>query len=340
MPAPCSGFPATPATRITRTSAHTKARDRLTAVSAANVHIVIPTHTTRHLRACLLGVGRLDPPPCSCTVTVDGKGPEFGELCASIPWPGGVQLMLVERPHRGAAHLNQVRNNGLRALQDTLCPQDEDLTLIIDGDMVLAADAIARHASAAADVILGSRADLNPNQTEQLSAALHGGERDRAEQIISEAWSAHVPEARARQRRLERQLRLRRVPVLSRLLVKAHKPKLLGGHHAVRWSMLERVNGYDERFVGYGFDDDDLARRLYAAGASVCVLVDAIPAVHLYHPTRAPGRPGEAPGYARFCQPWSVRAEMGLDRPDEQPDPALSIIRRAGSASTIDARPT
>jgi GT2 family glycosyltransferase len=142
-------------------------------------------------------------------------------------------------------------------------------------------------------------------------------------------WSSARPQMSARQRRLERQRTLRSLPGLGRVLSKAHKPKLLGGHPAVRWSWLERVNGYDERFVGYGFDDDDLARRLYAAGAVPAVCVDTIPAFHFWHATRAPARPTAAHGHATFAQPWSVRAQTGLDRGADQPEPDITTVTAA-----------
>lgn len=89
----------------------------------------------------------------------------------------------------------------------------------------------------------------------------------------------------------------------------------------MRWGLLEAVNGYDERFVGYGYDDDDLARRLYALRPAprVAAATDAILALHLWHPTRAPARPTQAPGYAVFTAAWTPRAVSGLAGPAPQP---------------------
>ena len=62
------------------------------------------------------------------------------------------------------------------------------------------------------------------------------------------------------------------------------RPKLLGGNCSVHRLDLERVNGFDERFVGWGLEDDDLLRRLRRIrvrvrdGSLDCLVL------HLFHP--------------------------------------------------------
>src|SRR5690606_20125777 len=68
-------------------------------------------------------------------------------------------LSLVTRPHAGVARLNQVRNNGLRAIVESGA-SPSDLVVVIDGDMVLTPRAIERHrtlAAGGADVIIPFR---------------------------------------------------------------------------------------------------------------------------------------------------------------------------------------
>lgn len=306
--------------------------------SDQRVHLLIPTHTTRHLGACLSAIAAQESSPDSVVVTCDVDEPAIRELIERV-WPivsaavvrrGAADapppLRLVMRAHAGEPRLNQVRNNGLRALVQSGA-SDRDLVVVIDGDMVLAPRAIARHRALAADgadVVVPFRVNVDEARTSGVDAAVFLAEpMSWPEQLmLSPEDEAALA---ARDRRYRRQLLARRI---APWLTKPHKPKLLGGHHAVRLSALKAVNGYDERFVGYGYDDDDLARRLHGLGGlRWAVAVRQIPAFHLWHPTRAPARPTEAPGYARFAAAGlPVRCERGLDSPLDQAEPVVRAV--------------
>ena len=60
-------------------------------------------------------------------------------------------------------------------------------------------------------------------------------------------------------------------------------PKLRSGVFAVHKSNYLRVNGFDEKFIGWGNEDDDLGKRLYQAGISgYNPFFNEYP-LHLYH---------------------------------------------------------
>src|SRR5690606_33781595 len=128
----------------------------------------------RHLALCLASLARQQTPPATIVVTVDGDGPEV-EAEARALWDRlgpsrRPALVLTMRPHGGVAQLNQVRNNGLRAL-DALGLADDDLIIVLDGDTMLGADAIARHlalAAAGADLIIPFRINLTEEATARL----------------------------------------------------------------------------------------------------------------------------------------------------------------------------
>ncbi len=63
------------------------------------------------------------------------------------------------------------------------------------------------------------------------------------------------------------------------------KPRLTGGDFGVWRSDFERVNGFDERFVGWGQEDDDLGLRLRAAGVRLESVLDLTCSLHVWHPT-------------------------------------------------------
>ena len=93
------------------------------------------------------------------------------------------------------------------------------------------------------------------------------------------------------------------------------KPKFAGGNVAIWRSDYERVNGYDENFVGWGGEDDDLRIRLRRAGVKIQSIVQWTHTYHLWHhfvPSRPKAcRMGVNIGYLnRGARP--VRCSNGL----------------------------
>ena len=308
------------------------------------VFLCVPTHTTRHLAACLCGLARQRDLPEGVCVTCDGDTPDLAG-CIDGAWIRASlalrkrgapppPLLHASRAHAGAARLNQVRNNGLRSIEAAFAPRDEDWIITLDGDSLMQEDAIetlrgVQHA----DVAIPYRVNLDERTTLGLTI----------ETILDPLWTgvgslidAHASdELRRRQRRYERQWLARRLGLQHAGLLKGHKPKVIGGHHAVRVGAMRSVNGYDEAYEGYGYDDDDLSRRLHAVGARCTIVVDTMRAVHLWHPTRAPTRPTDAPGYATFSQRGRPAfCSLGLASPAAQ---ARVSVRRVPDGAPDDA---
>jgi hypothetical protein len=69
-----------------------------------------------------------------------------------------------------------------------------------------------------------------------------------------------------------------------RLIRHPRKPKLIGNNVGIWRSDFLRVNGYDENFVGWGCEDDDLRLRLRAAGVRIESILRWTFTYHLWHP--------------------------------------------------------
>ena len=65
-------------------------------------------------------------------------------------------------------------------------------------------------------------------------------------------------------------------------------PTLLGSNFSLDRSLFERVNGFNEDYVGYGMEDSDLAHRLQLAGAELKPLRHRAIQYHLYHQRNQP----------------------------------------------------
>lgn len=72
--------------------------------------------------------------------------------------------------------------------------------------------------------------------------------------------------------------------ILMRLRLASYSKQSLGGHFSIYRKDMERVNGYDENFVGWGGEDEDLGIRLVRAGIYCRSAIRYAKVLHLWHP--------------------------------------------------------
>ncbi|MEM7623607.1 MAG: galactosyltransferase-related protein [Planctomycetota bacterium] len=302
------------------------------------IFCVITTHTARHLQHCLAGVLWQADPFHGVVVSSDRDDPTILDTAReavqrhassahpvkepSVRLPG---LAVTMRPHQGESRQGQVRNNGVRTLDARHRLRDDDAIVFLDGDIVLHPDAAAQHSSmlAESDAVLAFRAPLTREATDGIEL--------RGLADFERAWPADAQAALSK-----RAGRYRRSAMLARLggrhigFVKPHKPKLISCHFSCRVGALRRVNGFDERYEGHGFEDDDLGKRLHALRqprARVAIGVDRIRAMHLWHASRQADDLLCSPAYERFTRSdVPVRSELGLDAPRDQPESVTTIL--------------
>lgn len=148
-----------------------------------------------------------------------------------------------------------------------------DYIVLIDGDMILHHRFIEDHANCSRRdcFIQGARPQLSPAATQRL---LQSGD-DRVGPFTAG---------------LERRAYAIRSVFLSRFTSRV-KPSLAAvqGCNQSFWrEHAIHVNGYDERFCGWGFEDREFAARLLHSGLRRNYVRHRAIACHLYHPSRAP----------------------------------------------------
>jgi hypothetical protein len=89
---------------------------------------------------------------------------------------------------------------------------------------------------------------------------------------------------------------------------------------AIRREDYIRVNGYDERYVGWGNEDDDMGRRLLATGTIGYNFTYSEYPIHIYHP------PYHQNGI-RVNQEYSSRRRKQITRHNYQCEVGLSAPR-------------
>jgi glycosyltransferase involved in cell wall biosynthesis len=210
----------------------------------------------------------------------DGSGPDTARLIESwkprLPMP----LKHVRHEHRGFRG-GEIRNRGIRASGGALC-------IFLDGDCLAKPDFIAVHRRLYEPgwFVIGNRILLSREVT---AAVL-------AQQLAPQMWGFGAL------------LRERLSGGVNRLLPAVHLP--LGPlrklrqeswrgaqtcNFAVARSDLDRVDGFDNSFVGWGYEDSDLAIRLMRAGVR-----------------RKDGR--FAAGVFHLWHPWNDRAQVSANR--------------------------
>jgi hypothetical protein len=280
------------------------------------VHVIVSTHTSRHLTWVLWGLVHQEVSAASVTISCDTDDADIRKVAAEKSRRWGLPLRVVQRRHYGITRVAQVRNNGIRALTADLGEEGlgRSQLLLLDGDICLAPQAIAQHARAGdrGDLVLGYRVNLGREATATLDPDCveprhQPGPPDPAE----------LREASRRHRKHLRKAFLRRLGLAA-----PHKPTVLGAHHSVGWERMRALNGYDETFQGWGMEDDDLARRMHRSGARAISVVREARAFHLWHEPQAQ-RVHESPNFQRFQLPWQPRCWHGLEDPVEQIEPVI-----------------
>jgi glycosyltransferase involved in cell wall biosynthesis len=171
-------------------------------------------------------------------------------------------------------------HQGFRA---ALCRNDGARTstapylLFADGDCIFPPDHLRQHLRARRPGIVraGDCYRLDQQVTERLDAAA----------IAATAYRHWVPR-KERWRMLKKRLK----DPWYQLFGHRAKPKLTACNIGISRRDLESVNGFDEAFVGWGCEDDDLAFRLRRLGVQIRSVLRYTSAYHMWHPTH-PTRP-------------------------------------------------
>ena len=107
-----------------------------------------------------------------------------------------------------------------------------------------------------------------------------------------------------------------------------NRPKMNGANFAAWRADLWAVNGFDNRFVGYGYEDNDLRRRLLVSGLRIRLAVRQAVTFHLWEKKKAyeAGDAGirnkayaERPDASTICEDGirQTAQRLGLDLPPD-----------------------
>lgn len=231
---------------------------------ASEISLVITTYNSPvFLEIVLKSVLRQHVFPREVIIADDGSGEETRSLIERYK-----EIMPVPLVH------SWIPDEGFRVAKSrnvAISKASGDYIVLIDGDMVLTPHFIKDHRSLmkGGQFVAGSRARLKKKATERI--CVHKDQR-------IHIWT----------KGLGRRLVLLRMPFMHRLI----KGKTGLAHarscHLAFWkSDFMAVNGFEEKFVGWGYEDSEFVQRLYNNGLQRKNAKLLAGAVHLYHEGKA-----------------------------------------------------
>jgi glycosyltransferase involved in cell wall biosynthesis len=254
----------------------------------------------------------------------DGSGPDTAALIEQWKPRLGVTLSHVWHEHR-EFRTAEIRNRAIRASHGEYC-------IFLDGDCLTRPDFVAAHRRLAERgwFVTGNRALLTRSLTEAVLA-----QRLEPERWGTAAWLGK--RLKGDFNRLAPVLRLPLGP-LRKMRPRAWKDAR-SCNLAVWRSDLDRVDGFDATFTGWGREDSDLLVRLLHAGVRRKDGMLATGVLHLWHPDADRARLFENERrLARVIESGRVRAERGistLDTDAEIPSSAQAGPDSGGHRATM-----
>lgn len=282
--------------------------------SDSGISVIVSTYERpRHLWLNLLGLSRQTVPPGEILVADDGSGEEVCAVIERFAAESNVRVLHVWQPHE-ENRVARSRNNAIRA---AAC----GYLVFLDQDCIPGSDFLSVHASSRRRGVfkIGSRVFLDETE------AAHLEEED----ILSGRFEQFLDETEMK--KLRKAQRKNRFYAFWRKYfwpIKA-KPKLTGCNFSIHKGDLLKINGFDENYVGWGQEDDDLGRRLYLAGMTSESVVNSAITFHLWHPLQ--GGPNVSWRDGRNVEYYlrkdvSIYAENGLKKSDDA-EPADVRVR-------------
>lgn len=228
----------------------------------------------RHLEMVLAGLERQSVHQFEIILCDDGSGDETRKIVQNFKSSNSISLIHVWQEHRGFRKCRML-NEGIRKSKG-------DWLIFLDGDCVPHRDFVRDHLeqSEAGVYLAGRRVELGQKLSDTLDVRqIRSGALDfpslKLAMSILKKDSTHFQ-------------RSMRVPwkELRRVLGMEKIDDLKGCNFSVSRRDMEKINGFDEAYEGYGREDTDVEIRLKNLGLSIKSLKGLALQYHVWHPRR------------------------------------------------------
>ena len=262
--------------------------------SPRTIAVIISTYNAAHfLRLTLEGYANQRDDRFTIYIADDGSDSEVAEVVKDYQNILSIHhLWHEDHGYRRAGIINQA----IRKVE-------EPYILLTDADCVPLPDMIRTHKSVAkpGTFIRGSRILLSETITAQICQKKH--------------WNSDLSLHQWLQWRLQGRIN-RILPLVMPVMTSRPNTKMHGirGCHFTFWKDdIERVNGFDSSYEGWGREDSDLAARLFHAGVKRRNLY-GMPVLHLWHKEASRDQLADNDLLLEQClKEKRIRALQGLD---------------------------
>jgi glycosyltransferase involved in cell wall biosynthesis len=231
--------------------------------------IVITYNREDALDAVLRSLARQTDRDFEVVVADDGSGPATTELLERWKSKIAQRIDRVWHEDRGF-RAAEIRNRAILASRGTYC-------IFLDGDCIVRPDFVATHRrlAEAGCFVTGNRILLSPELTARILR----------EGLMPESWSFGRWLAQRLRGRVNRLSALLHVPLGPLRRLRRHAWRGARSCNLAVWrSDLDRVDGFDADYSGWGKEDSDVIVRLLHAGVRRKDGVFATGVLHLWHP--------------------------------------------------------
>ena len=233
------------------------------------ISLVVSTYNRPDaLGACLRSLSRQTDRNFEIVVADDGSGPQTRELVERWKPEAGVPLHHVWQEDRGF-RLAEIRNRAIVASKGCYL-------VFLDGDCIALPDFVAAHRALAepGHFVAGNRVLVLRDLTEEILA----------KNLEPESWPLSSWAVLRWRRETNRLLPLLSLPLGPLRKHKAHRWQgVRGGNFAFFRVDLDKVDGFETSFVGWGLEDSDIVIRMIRAGVKRKDGRFATGVLHLWH---------------------------------------------------------
>lgn len=265
------------------------------------VSVVVTTYNRPDaLRAVIDGLAAQTDRDFEVRIADDGSREDTRELVQSMASSAGIPIAHVWQEDLGF-RAGAARNRAAAGARG-------DYLVFLDGDCVPRPDFIKQHRALSEPgwMVAGNRILLSEGFTQ----------RALAERLPIFGWSNERWQVAQREGSINRTLPLRSLPLGPLRKLAARRWQRVRTCNLAVWKRdFEQVNGFDEAYEGWGFEDSDLAVRLLNAGVRRKEGAFATGVLHLWH--RENDRRFEGDNLARLQQRIGsrvTRVERGLSQ--------------------------
>lgn len=232
----------------------------------SKISVIVPVYNKLHLfEKCLISLCHQSRLPDEIIISDDGSSEDIVGLLNNFDFPCAVKLV---RQEDLGFRLARCRNNAARiANGDFLIFADQDI--VYTKNFIQSCEKFKQRS----EFLTPYPVRLSEEQSHKVT-----------DQIIRDSEYDKIVEQAQLDKLTKQHLSERYYGLWFKLKLRRIGPKLRGGLLAIHTEDYIKVNGFDEKFIGWGNEDDDMGRRLHKSGiVGRNAFIDEYP-IHLWHP--------------------------------------------------------